>query len=179
MMVRFLLSLAISLMTVLWSPISHATLLTAPLESNAANMAKVDLVRVDKSKRRMYLLENNHIVKSYRIALGKAPKGHKEREGDQRTPEGRYYLGHVSNDSSFYRSMHVSYPNQRDIEHAKQLHVEPGGNIKIHGMKNAETLSASYLQSFDWTNGCIALSNEEMDEFLALVKPGTPIDIEW
>ncbi len=163
------------LVAILTSPLSHATLLT----ESSAHHRVVDLVKVDKSKRRMYLLENNHIIKSYRIALGKSPKGHKQREGDQRTPEGRYYLGTVSNDSAFYRSMHVSYPNQRDIAAAHQLNVDPGGNIKIHGLKNDETLSASYIQSFDWTNGCIALTNTEMDEFLTLVKPGTPIDIEW
>ncbi len=166
------------LMSVLFSTLSYAiTPITPPTKPSIT--APIDLVKVDKSKRRMYLFSNQHIVKSYRIALGKNPKGHKQREGDQRTPEGRYYLGFVSNDSSYYRSIHVSYPNQRDIEHAHKLNVDPGGNIKIHGLKNDETHSANYIQSFDWTNGCIALTNDEMDEFLALVKPGTPIDIEW
>jgi len=141
--------------------------------------AQVDLVEVDKSKRRMYLIDDHQIVHEFRIALGKSPKGHKRQEGDQRTPEGRYYLDFVIDDSEFYRSIHISYPNQRDIETAHTLRVEPGGNIKIHGLRNGETRPANFVQSFDWTNGCIAITNQEMDEFLTLVRPGTPIDIRW
>ncbi|KJY84559.1 ErfK/YbiS/YcfS/YnhG family protein [Vibrio galatheae] len=141
--------------------------------------ADVDVIKVDKSKRRMYLIENDSIIKEFRIALGKRPKGHKLYEGDQRTPEGRYYLDFVIEDSEFYRSIHISYPNARDIAYSRSLNLDPGGDIKIHGLKNGETRPASYVQSFDWTNGCIAISNREMDELLKLVSPGTPIDIVW
>ncbi|GLT18419.1 hypothetical protein GCM10007938_21980 [Vibrio zhanjiangensis] len=141
--------------------------------------AQVDLVKVDKSKRRMYLIDGQQIIREFRIALGKSPKGHKRQEGDQRTPEGRYYLDFVIDDSEFYRSIHISYPNQRDIAYANALRVEPGGNIKIHGLRNGESRPANFVQSFDWTNGCIAITNEEMDELLTLVQPGTPIDIRW
>ncbi len=141
--------------------------------------AQVDLVKVDKSKRRMYLLQGNEIIREYRIALGKSPKGHKQQEGDQRTPEGHYLLDFIIEDSSFYRSIHISYPNTRDQQLAQLRGVNPGGDIKIHGLKNGDEREPGFVQSFDWTNGCIAITNQEMDEFLSLVQPGVPIHIEW
>ncbi|NOH51999.1 L,D-transpeptidase family protein [Vibrio coralliilyticus] len=144
-----------------------------------ASSAMVDLVKVDKSKRRMYLIDDGQVVREFRIALGKHPKGHKTQEGDHRTPEGRYYLDFVIDNSEFYRSIHISYPNPRDIAYAAKLHVDPGGDIKIHGLRNGEKRPAKFVQSFDWTNGCIAITNEEMDELLTLVKTGTPIEIRW
>ncbi|MDN3612559.1 L,D-transpeptidase family protein [Vibrio ostreicida] len=142
-------------------------------------LADIDLIQVDKSTRRMYLIDDHQIVRQFRIALGQQPKGHKVQQGDQRTPEGRYYLDFILDDSEFYRSIHISYPNAADIAYAARLHVNPGGNIKIHGLKNGEWRPAAFVQSFDWTNGCIAITNQEMDELLRLVKPGTPIDIHW
>nr|WP_260260275.1 L,D-transpeptidase family protein [Vibrio intestinalis] len=139
--------------------------------------AQVDKVAVDKSKRRLYLMQNGEIIREFRVALGKQPVGHKQQEGDKRTPEGLYTLGFVLENSQFYRSIHIDYPNPTDIAQAKQNNVEPGGNIKIHGLKNGETLPSDYIQSFDWTDGCIALSNPDMDEFLSLVNEGTPIEI--
>lgn len=143
------------------------------------SFANVDLIKVDKSKRRMYLVKGNEIIREFRVALGRQPKGHKAQEGDQRTPEGLYYLDFILEDSQYYRSVHITYPNDRDIENARRHNLNPGGNIKIHGLKNGETKSASYIQSFDWTDGCIALSNQEMDEFIQLVDVGTPIEIYW
>ncbi|GAK82626.1 uncharacterized protein conserved in bacteria [Vibrio ponticus] len=137
----------------------------------------VNKVTVDKSKRRLYLLDNDKVVREFRIALGKRPLGHKRYEGDQRTPEGVYKLEYVMEDSQFYRSIHISYPNEQDLAKASRLNLNPGGNIKIHGQKNGESRPSKFVQSFDWTDGCIALSNEEMDEFLSLVKVGTPIEI--
>ncbi len=139
----------------------------------------VDLVKVDKSKRRMYLIEQGQVIKEYRIALGENPKGHKQQEGDNRTPEGKYVLQYYSNDSSFYRSVHISYPNRQDRQSAQQRGVSPGGEIKIHGLRDGERRPPQFVQSFDWTNGCIAITNQEMDEFLSLVKMGTDIEIEW
>ncbi|TKG03319.1 L,D-transpeptidase family protein [Vibrio sp. F13] len=139
----------------------------------------VTLVKVDKSKRRMYLLKGEEVVQEFRIALGKQPKGHKRFEGDNRTPEGQYQLDYVMEESDFYRSVHINYPQPSDMQWAEQNDVDPGGNIKIHGIKNGERRSPSFIQSFDWTDGCIALTNQDMDEFLQLVKMGTPIHIEW
>ncbi|WP_165313587.1 L,D-transpeptidase family protein [Vibrio ziniensis] len=140
---------------------------------------RADLVKVDKSKRRMYLLFQGEVFKEYRIALGKNPKGHKQQEGDQRTPEGRYYLDGISPNTQFHRAMSISYPNLRDKLHAQALGVDPGSDIKVHGLKEDYSGAPQFIQSFDWTNGCIALTNEEMDEFISLVRIGTPIEIEW
>ncbi|KAB0461837.1 L,D-transpeptidase family protein [Vibrio kanaloae] len=139
----------------------------------------VTLVKVDKSKRRMYLLKGEEVIQEFRIALGKQPKGHKRFEGDNRTPEGQYQLDYVMEESDFYRSVHINYPQPSDMQWAEQNDVDPGGNIKIHGIKNGERRSPSFIQSFDWTDGCIALTNQDMDEFIQLVKMGTPIHIEW
>lgn len=141
--------------------------------------AEVDLVKVDKSANKMYLLEGDKIVKEYHVALGANPKGHKQQEGDERTPEGTYTLDYKKEDSAFYRAMHISYPNQQDIESAKKRGVPPGGFIMIHGQKNGLEWMTAISQNFNWTNGCIALTNTEMDEFMKLVATGTKIQIDW
>lgn len=98
--------------------------------------AAVDLVKVDKSKNKMFLLERSKIVKEYHVAFGGSPKGHKEQEGDQKTPEGIYTLDYKKEDSSFYRAMHISYPNLADLDNAKSKGVSAGGFIMVHGQKN-------------------------------------------
>lgn len=141
--------------------------------------AEVDLVKVDKSERKMYLLEGQKVVKEYHVALGANPKGHKQQEGDKKTPEGTYVLDYKKQDSSFYRSIHISYPNEQDKKKAKKKGVSPGGFIMIHGQKNGFSLFSTATQKFNWTDGCIALTDSEMDEFMVLVKVGTKIQIEW
>ena len=141
--------------------------------------AEVDLVKVDKSERKMYLLSAGEIVKVYDVALGANPKGHKEQEGDEKTPEGEYTLDYKKEDSAFYKAIHISYPNQKDIENAKKLGVNPGGLIMIHGQRNGLGWLSWLTQRFNWTNGCIALTNAEMDEFMELVDVGTKIQIQW
>ncbi|MEX1032187.1 MAG: L,D-transpeptidase family protein [Cellvibrionaceae bacterium] len=141
--------------------------------------AEVDLVKVDKSERRMYLLSGDQIIKEYAIALGANPKGHKREEGDERTPEGTYVLDYKKEDSDFYRAMHIAYPNQSDEEYARQKGVSPGGFIMIHGQRNWLGWLAPIVQRFNWTDGCIALTNSEIDEFMDLVATGTTIEIEW
>jgi len=141
--------------------------------------AAVDKVVVDKSAREMRLLDGEQVVAVYAIALGGSPQGHKTQEGDQKTPEGRYVLDYKNESSSYYRSMHVSYPNEADIQQAAERGVSPGGFIMVHGQRNGFGWLAPVLQRFDWTDGCIALTNAEMDEFMSLVAPGTPINIRW
>lgn len=139
--------------------------------------ASVDLVKVDKSENKLYLLDGDKIVKEYTVALGPAPKGHKTQEGDNKTPEGTYILDYKKDDSYFYRSMHINYPNEADIENAKMKGVNPGGLIMIHGVRDEWIKLPNQPQN--WTNGCIALTNREIDEFLDLVEVGTKIHIEW
>ena len=142
-------------------------------------IAGVDLVKVDKSESRMYLLDGEKVVKEYHVAFGANPKGHKQQEGDEKTPEGRYTLDYKKEDSSFYRAMHISYPNDQDKANAKKLGVSPGGFIMVHGQRNWLGWLSIIAQRFNWTNGCIALTNSEMDEFMDLVSVGTAIQIEW
>ncbi len=139
--------------------------------------AAVDLVRVDKSARKMYLMEGNKVVRQYHIALGANP-GHKTQEGDKKTPEGLYQLDYINQNSSFYRSMHISYPNDHDRRQAQKRGVSPGGDIMIHGQKNGYDQYAKISQRYNWTDGCIALKNWQMDEFLTLVPVGTHILIK-
>jgi murein L,D-transpeptidase YafK len=139
---------------------------------------KIDTVLVKKSEKRMYLLENGKSIKEYNVALGGKPKGHKQKEGDERTPEGNYILDYKKNDSSFYKAIHISYPNENDIVKAKGLGVNPGGLIMIHGQKNGLNWLSWLSQLFNWTNGCIAVTNTEMDEIWGLINVGTPIEIQ-
>nr|WP_202819672.1 L,D-transpeptidase family protein [Thaumasiovibrio occultus] len=127
----------------------------------------------------MYLMSQQAIVREYRIALGANPQGHKTQQGDERTPEGRYTLDYVKEDSTFYRAMHISYPNRQDRATARENDVDPGGFIMVHGQPNGYGFISVLSQRLDWTDGCIALTNAEMNEFLRLVPVGTPIHIEW
>lgn len=163
----------------LWLRQLAGLLMTICLLGSAAAQAAVDLVKVDKSKRQMYLYDGEQLVRQFSIALGGQPQGHKQQEGDQKTPEGRYVLDAINEQSSYYRSMHVSYPNAEDTARAKARGVSPGGMIMVHGQRNGAGWLAGLTQQFDWTDGCIALQNDEMDEFLRLVKVGTPIEIQW
>ena len=139
----------------------------------------VDLVKVIKSENKMYLFAGDKRVKEYHVALGANPKGHKQQEGDEKTPEGIYRLDYKKEDSSFYRAMHISYPNSVDKANAQKLGVSPGGFIMVHGQRNKFGWLSGITQNFNWTNGCIALTNAEMDEFMDLVGIGTAIHIEW
>ncbi len=141
--------------------------------------AGVDLVKVDKSESKMYLLDGGEVVKEYHVAFGASPEGHKQQEGDERTPEGSYTLDYKKEDSSFYRAMHISYPNETDKANAKKMGVSPGGFIMVHGQRNNLGWLSFITQRFNWTNGCIALTNSEIDEFMGLVNVGTKIQIAW
>lgn len=143
------------------------------------NLPKADLVEVIKSKQIMHLKKGNKIIRTYKIALGEQPKGHKQREGDEKTPEGTYTLDWKNEKSIAYRSIHISYPNAKDKAHAKKLGVSAGGNIMIHGQMNGMEKYTQYMQQRNWTDGCIAVTNPEMDEIMHLVKVGTKIKIRW
>lgn len=156
----------------------HLGLLIALFFSYLASAyADVDQVVVYKEQRILQLMNKQEIVKTYHIALGQNPIGHKQQEGDSRTPEGTYKLDYINERSSYYRSMHVSYPNATDKQKAKERGVSPGGFIMVHGQPNGYGKFSNITQQRDWTDGCIALTDKEMDEFLSLVKVGTFITI--
>lgn len=143
----------------------------------AAAAVKADLVLVDKSERKLYLIRDGEPYRSFRVSLGPRPWGHKQQAGDDRTPEGRYTLDFKKVDSPFYRSIRISYPNLMDRLRASELGVDPGGAIMIHGQPEKSDQPPQFAQLFNWTSGCIAVTNEEMDEIWAAVDVGTPIEI--
>lgn len=131
---------------------------------------EVTHIVVHKAERRMYLLHNSQVLKSYDIDLGFAPAGHKQFEGDGRTPEGTYRIDRRNPNSDFHLSIGISYPNARDIALATAAGKSPGGDIFIHGQANKKSRNGP-----DWTAGCISVTNREMEDIYAMVKDGTLI----
>lgn len=148
-------------------------------DTNSSQQAeqKADKVLVLKSENRLYLIKNRVPFATFRVVFGGNPVGHKQAQGDQRTPEGHYILDYKNPNSQFYKSIHISYPNQQDRERARQLGVDPGGDIMIHGQPNGWGWAAVVTQRFSWTEGCIALSDKDMDQVWQAVDAGTPIEI--
>lgn len=140
-------------------------------------LPKITKVIVFKEPRLLNLMSGREVVRTYRVALGPNPVGHKERQGDGRTPEGQYLLDWRNPNSAFYRSIHISYPNEQDRANARRLGVNPGGDIVLHGLPNGYGWLGATHHLRDWTLGCIAVTNEEMDEIWRLVPNGTPIEI--
>ncbi len=136
-----------------------------------------DLVVVDKSDRRLYLFSGDKVLASFPVALGQEPSGHKEEEGDSKTPEGRYFLDARNPNSEFFLSIHVSYPDVNDRRRAAELKVPPGGQIMIHGQPNEPKYSREFYRTADWTDGCIAVSNSAMVDIWLMTELHTPIEI--
>jgi len=141
--------------------------------------AKADRLVVLKGERRLVLMRGVRVLKVYQVALGRYPKGAKRREGDAKTPEGTYTVDYRldSDRSKFYRALHISYPNNRDQVHAQQMGVRPGGQIMIHGLPTKWSAKDVGHPRIDWTQGCIAVTNREIDEIWAMVDDGTTIEI--
>lgn len=146
-------------------------------DAEAARALKADKIVVVKSERRLYLLRGSEVVKSYRVALGRQPRGTKLYQGDGRTPEGRYVLDGRNAGSNFYRALHVSYPNAADKVRARAMGEAAGGLIMVHGLPNERPNWGEEHWMYNWTNGCIAVTNREMDEIWASTELGTPIEI--
>lgn len=136
------------------------------------NGPEVTRVIVDKGNRDMFLVHHRKVLERYKVHLGFAPAGHKRTEGDGRTPEGHYRIDRRNPNSAFHLSIGISYPNERDIDHARAMGHPPGGDIFIHGEPNDMAVSRS-----DWTAGCIAVTSREMEDVYAMVRNGTPITI--
>lgn len=153
------------------------TIFLALFSCAALGTPKADAVLVRKSESKLYLIAEGKPFKSYHVVFGANPAGHKQQEGDEKTPEGKYFLDYKKEDSAFYKAIHISYPNQKDMENAKKLGVNPGGFIMIHGQRNGLGWLSFASQFFNWTNGCIAVTNSEMEEIWQAVNAGTPIEI--
>lgn len=136
-----------------------------------------DRVLLEKSARRLTLLRNGEPLKTYRVALGRAPSGPKEYEGDQRTPEGIYSIDFHKPDSDYHLALHISYPEQRDIDRAATEGQSAGSDIMIHGLPNGRGWLGRFHRRADWTAGCIAVADFEIEEIYRAVPDGTPIEL--
>jgi tetratricopeptide (TPR) repeat protein len=136
-----------------------------------------DKVLIEKKERRLTLLSKGGVIKTYKIALGGDPVGPKERQGDNKTPEGTYIIDGRNSNSEYHLSLQISYPNEIDKKRAKELGVSPGGNIMIHGIKNGLGWVGASHAEVDWTKGCIAVTDKEMEEIYKLVPNGTIVEI--
>jgi murein L,D-transpeptidase YafK len=140
--------------------------------TNRCGLLQANRIVINKGRREMLLLRGESVLRAYRIALGPDPAGHKQREGDGRTPEGAYCIDRRNPRSAYHLSLHISYPNETDRAVAEEAGDSPGGDIMIHGAPNDGRGVCG-----DWTRGCIGVSNAEMDEIWSLVADGTLVEI--
>ena len=164
------------ILAALFAPLAGADSM-AGLAGPAGMLQPVDRVIVTKSTRRMELYREGALIASYKISLGLVPMGQKQREGDFRTPEGRYRLTRRNAQSDFFLAVQVSYPEPADMAIARRNGWAPGGSIMVHGLPNLLRYTRERYLTTDWTDGCIALSNEDMLDFWLLTGDGTPIEI--
>jgi murein L,D-transpeptidase YafK len=143
----------------------------------AAAPIQADRILILKSARKLTLLRNGKPIRTYRVSLGSNPTGAKEQQGDGKTPEGLYRIDSRNAQSKYHRALHVSYPNAADRLRARRLHVAPGGEIMIHGWPNRWRALGFALHHVDWTAGCIAVSDQEIEEIWKLVPNGTVVEI--
>lgn len=147
------------------------------LENPLLQGTMADKVLIEKKDRRLTLIKLEKPLKTYRIAVGRIPEGKKLEEGDKRTPEGTYVIDRRKEKSRYHRALHVSYPNSDDIAHAKERGVSPGGDIMIHGLPNGIGFIGKFHLKRDWTLGCIAVTNPEIEEIWRAVPDGTVVEI--
>ncbi len=144
----------------------------------ASQKGPADRILIEKKERRLSLISKGKVLKTYQIALGGNPDGPKERQGDNKTPEGTYIIDSRNKNSRYHLSLHISYPNEKDKKRAKELGVSPGGDIMIHGIKNGMSWVGDMHTDVDWTKGCIAVTDEEIEEIERLVPNGTIVEIK-
>jgi murein L,D-transpeptidase YafK len=147
------------------------------LAQTAVQPLRADKVVVLKKEHTLQLLSAGKVIKSYKVALGGDPVGPKTRQGDHKTPEGVYVLDSRNVHSQFYKSIHISYPSARDRAEARKRGVSPGGDVFVHGLPKGYGWVGAGHRAKDWTDGCIAVTNQEIDEIWLAVADGTPIEI--
>jgi len=163
-----------------------------------SSYGNITSIIIEKRNRKLFLMDKNEVIKSYKVVLGRSPVGNKVKEGDNKTPEGKYYIDNKNPQSKYHLSLHISYPNKEDRKRAKKQGVDPGRDIMIHGLPNnisdymnkmksvnldfvADTSNdflSWLLMKFDWTRGCVALTNENIEEIYDLVDMKTPVYIK-
>jgi murein L,D-transpeptidase YafK len=142
-----------------------------------ASLPMADQVVVSKGERKLFLMRQGEVLRTSKVALGLNPEGHKQFEGDYRTPEGRYRLTRRNPNSEYFLSIQIDYPNESDMKRARRHGQRPGGAIMIHGQPNVPRKPREYYTNVDWTEGCIAVSNSDMVEIWLMTPPDTPIEI--
>ena len=147
------------------------------LAAPAPDQRQADHILIVKSKRTITLMRGTKILKTYRVALGTVPLGAKEKQGDHKTPEGTYLIDKKNAYSQFHLALHISYPGAEDRARAKRLGVNPGGDIMIHGLASQFAFLGALHRQTDWTDGCIAVTNPEIEEIWRLVPIGTTVEI--
>jgi len=152
-------------------------LLIAALRCIAATTAQADKIIILKSARQMTLLSGGRVLKTYKVALGSAPVGPKQVEGDHKTPEGNYIIDAKNSHSQFHLSLHISYPSAEDQKRAGSMGARPGGAIMIHGLAAPFAYLGPLHRQTDWTDGCVAVTNAEIEEIWKLVPVGTRVEI--
>ena len=143
----------------------------------SGNQLRADRIVIIKSARSMTLFSGDKILKTYKVALGTVPVGPKQTEGDHKTPEGNYVIDNKNSQSIFHLSLHISYPSPADRERARKLGSNPGGDIMIHGLAKQFAYLGPLHRQVDWTEGCIAVTNAEIEEIWKLVPVGTRVEI--
>ena len=136
-----------------------------------------DRIVIRKAAHTLTLMKGDRELATYKVALGRNPVGAKTQRGDHKTPEGDYEIDAMKGNSRFYRALHISYPNSADRERAQAAGLSPGGDVEIHGIENGLGWIGSLQRRIDWTDGCIAVTDEEMDEIWKRVSVGTPVEI--
>lgn len=146
-------------------------------ETPLPGASTADAVLVEKALRRMTLYQGTNVLRQYRVSLGRCPVGDKEQEGDKKTPEGVFTIDRRKLDSSFHLALHISYPDESHIARAKERGVSPGSDIMIHGIRNGLSWAGKMHRWIDWTAGCIAVTDWEIQEIAKAVPDGTRIEI--
>jgi murein L,D-transpeptidase YafK len=148
------------------------------ITSPAQTKAVVDSIIVSKSAHTLSVISGKTVLKTYHVALGRGSAGAKQVVGDNRTPEGKYIIDEKKTSTKFHKALHISYPNADDRARALKLGKSPGGDIEIHGLPATFAWVGTAQRTLDWTTGCIALSNDEIDELWKMVSVGTPVEID-
>lgn len=146
--------------------------------ASAPAQQKADRILIEKSQHRMTLFAGPNILRTYKVWLSQSPIGAKQQEGDLKTPEGDYVIDGHNRNSAAHRSLHISYPNQQDRARAATAHVRPGGNIMIHGFPNGSNITTPSYIIADWTWGCFAVTDREIEEIYKLVPNGASVHIQ-
>ena len=156
----------------------HHFLLAAQIAATAPS-PQAERIFIDKSEHRLDVIAGNKVIASFKAGFGVYPVGPKQRQGDRKTPEGKYVLDYKNPNSAYYRSIHISYPNAADRARARRAGVPTGGDIMIHGQPNDPrvAMAIKLWPSPDWTDGCISLDNADMKKLWEMVKVPTPIEI--